>query len=39
MEENKKIMLAHGGGGRLMGDLIAKTIVPKFGHGRVGAIE
>jgi len=33
MEEIKKIMLAHGGGGRLMGDLIQKTIVPKFGDG------
>jgi hydrogenase expression/formation protein HypE len=34
MEETKKIMLAHGGGGRLMGELIAKTIVPKFGDGQ-----
>ncbi len=34
MEEAKKIMLAHGGGGRLMGDLIARTIVPKFADGR-----
>lgn len=34
MEETKKIMMAHGGGGRLMGDLIAKTIVPKFGDGQ-----
>ncbi|MHC5082759.1 MAG: hydrogenase expression/formation protein HypE [Planctomycetota bacterium] len=33
MDEQKKIMMAHGGGGRLMGDLIAKTIVPKFGDG------
>ena len=33
MEEQKKIMMAHGGGGRLMGDLIQKTIVPKFGDG------
>ncbi|MHC5086230.1 MAG: hypothetical protein ACYSN9_00250 [Planctomycetota bacterium] len=33
MEEPKKIMMAHGGGGRLMGDLIQKTIVPKFGDG------
>ncbi|MFZ9033042.1 MAG: hydrogenase expression/formation protein HypE [Anaerohalosphaeraceae bacterium] len=33
MEEPKKIMMAHGGGGRLMGDLIQKTIVPKFGEG------
>jgi len=33
MEEMKKIMLAHGGGGRLMGDLIQRTIVPKFGEG------
>ena len=27
-------MLAHGGGGRLMGDLIARMIVPKFGDGQ-----
>ncbi|MHC4771954.1 MAG: hydrogenase expression/formation protein HypE [Planctomycetota bacterium] len=33
MEEQKKIMMAHGGGGRLMGDLIQKMIVPKFGDG------
>lgn len=34
MEKQKKIMLAHGGGGRLMGDLIQRTIVPKFGDGQ-----
>ncbi|MCI0499059.1 MAG: hydrogenase expression/formation protein HypE [Planctomycetales bacterium] len=34
MEEKKKIMLAHGGGGRLMADLINRTIVPKFGEGQ-----
>ena len=34
MEEQKKIMMAHGGGGRLMGDLIQRTIVPKFGNGQ-----
>lgn len=34
MEETKKIMMAHGGGGRLMGELIAKTIVPKFGDSQ-----
>ncbi|MBC8379418.1 MAG: hydrogenase expression/formation protein HypE [Planctomycetes bacterium] len=34
MEEKKKIMLAHGGGGRLMGDLINRTIVPKFADGQ-----
>jgi hydrogenase expression/formation protein HypE len=34
MEEPKRIMMAHGGGGRLMGDLIQKTIVPKFGEGQ-----
>ena len=34
MQEQKKIMMAHGGGGRLMGELIAKTIVPKFGGGQ-----
>jgi hydrogenase expression/formation protein HypE len=27
-------MMAHGGGGRLMGDLIARMIVPKFGDGQ-----
>ena len=34
MEEQKTIMMAHGGGGRLMGDLIQRTIVPKFGDGQ-----
>lgn len=34
MAEQKKIMLAHGGGGRLMGELIAKTILPNFGDGQ-----
>jgi hydrogenase expression/formation protein HypE len=34
MGNTKKIMMAHGGGGRLMGELIAKTIVPKFGDGQ-----
>ena len=34
MADTKKIMLAHGGGGRLMGELIQKTIVPKFGDGQ-----
>jgi hydrogenase expression/formation protein HypE len=33
MQETKKIMMAHGGGGRLMGDLIQKIIVPKFAEG------
>ena len=27
-------MMAHGGGGRLMSDLIQRTIVPKFGNGQ-----
>ncbi|MDH4201758.1 MAG: hydrogenase expression/formation protein HypE [Phycisphaerae bacterium] len=34
MDQTKKIMMAHGGGGRLMGDLIQKTIVPKFADGQ-----
>jgi len=34
MAATKKIMMAHGGGGRLMGELIQKTIVPKFGDGQ-----
>lgn len=33
METRSTIELAHGGGGRLMGELIAKTIVPQFGNG------
>lgn len=31
-KQNKKILLAHGGGGRLTNDLIANTIVPKFSN-------
>jgi hydrogenase expression/formation protein HypE len=34
VEETKKIQLAHGGGGRLMSDLIARIIVPKFADGQ-----
>lgn len=30
--ENKKVLLAHGGGGRLTNELIAETIVPKFSN-------
>jgi hydrogenase expression/formation protein HypE len=33
MDDSKTIMLAHGGGGRLMADLIGRTIVSKFGDG------
>lgn len=32
MEQTKKIMLAHGGGGRLMADLINRLIVPRFSN-------
>lgn len=32
MDEHKTIMLAHGGGGRLMADLIGRTIVPSVGE-------
>jgi hydrogenase expression/formation protein HypE len=32
MDEQKTIMLAHGGGGRLMADLIGRTIVPALGR-------
>jgi hydrogenase expression/formation protein HypE len=32
MDEQKTIMLAHGGGGRLMADLIGRTIVPNVGE-------
>lgn len=31
MEEQKTILMAHGGGGRLMEDLIRRVIVPRFG--------
>lgn len=34
MEENKTVMLAHGGGGRLMADLISRIIVPRFENGQ-----
>lgn len=30
--ENKKILLAHGGGGRLTGDLIENVILPRFAN-------
>ena len=30
--ENKKILLAHGGGGRLTSDLIEKVILPRFAN-------
>ena len=32
MDETKKIMLAHGGGGRMMADLIHRLIVPRFSN-------
>ena len=31
-DDNKKILLAHGGGGRLTGDLIEKVILPRFAN-------
>lgn len=34
MNEHKTIMLAHGGGGRLMEELISRTIVPRLGSGQ-----
>lgn len=34
MSEQKIIMLAHGGGGRLMEELIKRTITPRFGGGK-----
>ena len=38
MTENKKIMLAHGGGGRLMAELIDKLIVPRFANAALGRL-
>lgn len=37
-EENEKIMLAHGGGGRLMAELIEKTIAPSVYSGQMPAM-
>jgi hydrogenase expression/formation protein HypE len=38
MAENKKVMLAHGGGGRLMADLINTLIVPRFSNAVLGRL-
>ncbi len=38
MADNKKIMLAHGGGGRLMAELIDKLIVPRFANAALGRL-
>ncbi|HDS85102.1 MAG TPA: hydrogenase expression/formation protein HypE [Phycisphaerales bacterium] len=39
MTENKKVMLAHGGGGRLMNELIGKLIVPRFANAALGQLK
>ena len=38
MDEPKKIMLAHGGGGRLMAELINRTIVPRFSNSSLSKL-
>ena len=38
MDDSKKIMLAHGGGGRLMSELINKLIVPRFSNAVLGRL-
>jgi hydrogenase expression/formation protein HypE len=37
-EQNDKILLAHGGGGRLMAELIEKTITPNIYHAQTPAL-
>jgi hydrogenase expression/formation protein HypE len=39
MNDANTIMLAHGGGGRLMNDLIAKLIVPRFANAALGQLK
>ncbi len=38
MDESKKVMLAHGGGGRLMSELIGTLIVPRFSNAALGRL-
>jgi len=38
MDESKKIMLAHGGGGRLMAELIGRLIVPRFANATLSKL-
>ena len=38
MDDGKKILLAHGGGGRLMGSLIEDVILPKFGNATLDGL-
>jgi hydrogenase expression/formation protein HypE len=38
MDDGKKILLAHGGGGRLMGNLIEELILPKFGNATLDGL-
>ncbi|MBE0537603.1 MAG: hydrogenase expression/formation protein HypE [Phycisphaerae bacterium] len=37
-ERDKRILLAHGGGGRLMGSLIATKILPRFANATLGQL-
>ncbi len=39
MDESRKVMLAHGGGGRLMNELIGKLIVPRFANAALGQLK
>ncbi|NLW83892.1 MAG: hypothetical protein GXY41_05750 [Phycisphaerae bacterium] len=38
MAEQRKVMLAHGGGGRLMAELIGRLIVPRFANTAMGSL-
>lgn len=38
MDDSKKVMLAHGGGGRLMAELIDRLIVPRFANAALGRL-
>lgn len=38
MNDSKKVMLAHGGGGRLMAELIDKLILPRFANAALGRL-
>jgi hydrogenase expression/formation protein HypE len=38
MDEQKKILLAHGGGGRLMAELINRLIVPRFSNSALSKL-
>lgn len=38
MDDSKKVMLAHGGGGRLMAELVDRLILPRFSNAALGRL-